>query len=261
MDEAMALFTKAAATTWTKFFQVFDFRRVAELGLPLAEQLVQEEAVRNSTSFFFDPKYDKMFLDQAAAQKAIEPIGGIRGFAAQMAARRMKHFQAAVDSASLIFAHSVLDGVALDYCRATALADPAGWEKYIELRQVKLQELRASKYEAIRWAKIDEHLKELDRQSLMTKIDRLFAVCQPPRDFDPLRDYKFDRDRVETLDTNRHNAVHKEGVDNPLPRGNDDIWFMMSTANYLMAMVNERFGLKMDVAAFVAGMGDDPERR
>ena len=53
--------------------------------------------------------------------------------------------QIGVDAASIVFAHSVLDAAALDYCRVTALVAPGDWESVIDQRQVKLSDLRGAK--------------------------------------------------------------------------------------------------------------------
>ncbi len=170
-----------------------------------------------------------------------------------MAETQMSKFQKSVDAGSLIFAHSVLDAVAFDYCRVTALVSPLSWERFVDQKPIKLQEFRNQAYEALLKAKIDEYFQVLDRSPLLTKVDRLFEVCKPPDKFSPLRDYEFNRDRLAALDTNRHAVVHKLTLANPLPRGDDDIWFLMSTANYVMAMINERFGLRIDPTKFITG--------
>ncbi len=82
----------------------------------------------------------------------------------------------------------------------------------------------------------------------------MFAVCQPPAGFAPINDYEFDRDRLLTIDKNRHDAVHGQVLANPLPQGDNDIWFLMQTTNYLMAMVNARFDLKIDPMSFITGL-------
>ena len=86
-------------------------------------------------------------------------------------------------------------------------------------------------------------------------VDLLFAICRPDDGFEPIRDFKFNRDRLEQLDEMRHSVVHDKIEANPLPNGDDDIWFMMSNANYLMALINMRFDLKLDVMTFAKGFG------
>jgi hypothetical protein len=50
-------------------------------------------------------------------------------------------FQKAVDLASIVFAHSIFDGVVFDYCRVTALAAPEAWAQCIEKKEFTLKKL------------------------------------------------------------------------------------------------------------------------
>ena len=89
-------------------------------------------------------------------------------------------------------------------------------------------------------------LDDLEKESLIKKVDKLFQICQPHNDYAPIKDYKFSKERLLALDKNRHDIVHKDIPIKPLPGGDDDIWFLFQTTMYLMGLVNMKFGLKMD---------------
>ncbi len=56
----------------------------------------------------------------------------------------------------------------------------------------------------------------------------------------------FDRDRLEEFDEKRHSIVHDQIEIDPLPNGDKGIWFFMNNSNYLMTLLNMRFGLKLN---------------
>lgn len=253
MEEAIEFFTRTVHTSWNRFSDVLTFRHMARLGMPVASRIIHDQFVKFTHELHTNPKYDKLFINKKAAIEAWESIGGLAGLAKSMADNQSKNFEKSVDAASLIFAHSVLDGVALDYCKATAMVSPVSWEQFLDKKQVAMQEIRGKTYESLLKTKVEEHLQALDRESLLAKVERLFALCKPPEGYDPIRDYKYDRDRLLALDRNRHTVIHKLNLENPLPGGDEDISFFMSTANYLMAMIAERFDLRIDTNIFMRG--------
>ena len=248
--EAVVLFSRTWGASLSRFSTILTFRSVAKFGLPAVTEQVLKESTHIAHELFNDPRYDNLFKDKNGV---IELLGGLDRVIEEMTKKKIKIFHYSIDAASLIFAHSILDGVALEYCRTTALASPSSWEGFVSLKQIKLQDIRGSTYDNILRMKIDAHLQALERESLKAKIDRLFAVCHPPAGFAPIDGYGFDGDRLDTLDSNRHEIVHGQGQTNPLPGGDDDIWFLMQTSNYLMLMVNLRYDLKIDPMSTISG--------
>lgn len=241
-DPATDLFTRTFSMTVTRFNMIFSFRSVADIGLQTATDSVLLESVRLSYELFHDPKYHRFFRDKEAALNA---AGGLETIVKRISDNKLGAFKLGVEAASLVFAHSILDAAALDYCRVTSFVSPTSWEGFIEQRKIKLGDMKGRTYDDILRAKLEKLLKDLERQSLLVKVDRLCAVCKPPSGFSPIREYRFDRDRLEMLDRNRHEIVHVDLVD-PLPSGDDDILFFMDTCNYLMELVNQRFNVKID---------------
>lgn len=243
IKDAEELFSRTWGRSVSQFTMIFNFRRLAAYGLPHISDSVLESSMKLANALYDDPEYDHFFRDKEAALKA---LGGADKIAKEMTDNQVKQFQYSVDTASLVFAHSILDSAAMEYCQVTAWASPSSWEQFVKQKQIKLEEVRDSAYEDILQVKIQEYLLALDRESITLKVDRLFAVCKPPDDFAPIDDYRFDNVRLRKFDKDRHEIVHGGPPANPLPNGDNDIWFLMQTSNYFMAMVNNRFGLKMD---------------
>ena len=248
MAEANNLFTESFSSCNSRFAAIFSFREISLLGLPYATTHIYDQSLQYANELFNDPQHDNLFTDK---QGLIDEIGGIEGLGAQMTQDQTKAYTASVDAASLVFAHSVIDSAALNYCHCCALANPQDWEKFVAKKKISVEEIKGLSYDDILKKKVNDYINSLDKESLLTKADRLFQVCSPPRDFSPLDNFCYDRDRLLKLDRMRHEIVHKSSTIPLLPNGNDDIWFLQQSDNYLMALVNSKFDLKINPAHFI----------
>lgn len=202
------LFTQAYNGITSRFTVVYSLRRVADLGMPAATPKVYEEWLAFAHQLFHDPQYEHIFLDKKGALQA---AGGVEGMGQSMAENQLSMFKAAVDAASLVFAHSIVDSAVLEFLRVTAAHNHLDWVPFVEQKQISVSALKDSTYDDIIRDKVAQHIDSLDRQSLLTKVDRLFQICKPEPDFEPMNDYKFDRGRLEKLDCLRHDIVHGSG--------------------------------------------------
>lgn len=228
---------------------VYVFRWMGQLGLPYAtshaawqhERTVEHLATadENAELFNVDRKQlrEQGYFDQMA--KAITEQSVIT-------------FESALDAASLIFAHSVLDGAAFDWCRVCVLASPEDFMPYVDQKKLTVAEVRAAPLSELKNKVIDAYLGALERESLLKKLDIVFALCRPSPDFVGVTGYRFDRDRLAGLDNLRHDYVHRGGLGGRLPRGDDDVYFLWQTSNYLLRLVLRRYAIRLDPDAMAA---------
>lgn len=163
---------------------------------------------------------------------------------------------AQVDAATLIFYHSILDGVAFDCLRVTALQAPRDWEKELAGMQVGLLEARDQPYEQLLRAKLSKRLAELERESLLTKVDRLFARCTPEPNWSPMHGYAYDRSRISQFDDQRHEIVHGAAVGKPLalfPVTDESLFYLLRTGIFFIGLINMRYGLQIDPNVWKVG--------
>jgi hypothetical protein len=151
-----------------------------------------------------------------------------------------------LDAATILFAHSMVDGAAFDYCRVTVLHAPADWESDILNKRVPLETVRDELYEKIRQMKIDAALEDLEMESLRKKIDRLHARCKPEQGWSPMTGYEFNLERIEQLDRLRQDIVHGDALGRPINAVEDELDYMNRTCMYFLGLVNLRYGLKID---------------
>jgi hypothetical protein len=154
-------------------------------------------------------------------------------------------FESALDAATLIFAHSVLDSAALDWCRVCALAEPEDFMPHIDQKKVTLSEVQRAEYSELRETAINGYLDRLEREPLIKKLDLIFSLCPPSPTFVGIEDYRYDRDRIIALDNLRHDYVHRGALSVRLPRGDDDLSFLSLTDAFLLFLVIQRFGIRL----------------
>jgi hypothetical protein len=156
---------------------------------------------------------------------------------------------AQVDAATLIFYHSILDGLAFDCLRVTALQAPRDWENELSGMQVGLLEARDQTYEQLLRAKVNKRLGELERESLLTKVGKLFARCKPEPKWSPMHGYAYDQTRIKQFDDQRHEIVHGAAIGRPLalfPVTDASLFYLLRTGMFFVLLINMRYGLRID---------------
>lgn len=250
MNEAEILFSNTFMACNSRFAVIFSFREISRLGLPVATLQIYDQYLQFSYELFNDPKNDKFFIDK---QGALNSIGGVEALGSKMAQDQLKNYKASVDAASLIFAHSILDNAVWNYCKCCALVSHIDWQKFVTGKKFTLDEILQESKDELLARKVNEYVESLDRESIIAKAQKLFEICQPPAGFSPLHNYNYDNERLKLLDDLRHEIIHKSTSVPVLPSGDDDIRFLQNTANYYMAVVNEKYKLKLDPSHIMKG--------
>ena len=242
--KANELFTKTFFRSIQRFNEIITFRRTSKMGFSQALNSVQQESYQTAMEFYHDVKYKDIFIDKEGVFKA---AGGIQGLAKKLTEQQFKSYQKSIDEASVVLAHSALDSAAFEYCRVIELiAPPEKWMTNIKNKKATISEINETGYDVLIQQKISKFVASLDRGSLLEKINQLFKLCEPSNAFDPIKDYKFNKERIEKFDLMRHKIVHEEGLTSPLQNCDKEIIYMMDTSNFLMSLVNHRYNLKID---------------
>ncbi len=104
--------------------------------------------------------------------------------------------------------------------------------------------------------KIDKYLEDLERKSLITKIDQLYKMCKPSGKHSFIRNYKFDQAKIKEIDTLRHEIIHGKGLSAPLPDCTQKIKYLLDTTNNLMGLVNDKYNVRMNPTAWKESLKD-----
>jgi hypothetical protein len=204
-------------------------------------------------SVFEDPMYAGLLVDIDPAQAT--PVKSAPDYSklGEVGAKAIFDTSyASLDGAVLVFYHSLLDGLVFDCCRVTALHAPRDWEQDLKATQVQLHDAKSKPYDELLQVKLDERLEKLERESLLTKANRLFARCNPSSDWSPMVGYAYDGERLKGFDDQRHEIVHGKALGRPLTLfqiSDDNVYYIQRTGLYFLGLLNLKYGLKPDSAA------------
>jgi hypothetical protein len=198
-DDPNKLFTKIFFTLAGAPGDVSSLRRIAKFASAEVEAQIVQENTEWLEAFIDDPKNDAVFIDKA---KFLESQGTPAAMAEKLAAKELATFQGSIDSASLVFMHSALDGGMLDLFRVIHQADPTALTGAVEAKQSSLKDVHEKGYEALRNDHIADFIKQMDRKSLIEKTDKL-RVAWKPEGYER-QGYAFDRELLVKIDELRH---------------------------------------------------------
>src|ERR1700730_9744635 len=128
MTDAEKLFNQIVRRCFNRWSFILSFRITSNQGMEAARKKIEAEKITFVNDLLHAQGYDSLFLDKEGFFKAILPEQLVE----IMTNETIRQSQIGVDAASIVFAHSVLDGAAFDYCRVTALIAPHDWESVID---------------------------------------------------------------------------------------------------------------------------------
>lgn len=238
-EQAELLFTQIFWRIAQQFNQISVFRRISAYGIPH----LQAEAIDAAYLMALSNELDDIFLDKKGF---FEGMGGVEAFASKVAEIHSSNYQVSVDSASIILAHSILDSVAFDCIRVIEKVAPLeDWEPFVSKRQISLEDLKGLNYETACNVKICKYIEDLERRSILEKIDKLFEICKPAADFSFVKNYKYDRERVDAFDNLRHEIIHGKGLSSPVQGCEKEIEYTKRTSSFLMGLVYKKYGVRI----------------
>lgn len=157
----------------------------------------------------------------------------------------------AIDAASLIFMHSVLDDALDSFCRISAMHSPDDWEGEVDRKVVELRDIKNKPYSDLLQDALKKRLRDLRKESLLDKCEVLHRICKPPTQFTPIKGHKFDGDYLEAIDKKRHAVVHSGNLGKELKDIEKDLLYLRDTANYFLNLINYKYGIKLNPNAMV----------
>jgi len=102
---------------------------------------VSERWVEGINQAMIDPKIKDVF--ESGNPPLQEKL--MRNIAEAFAKRSLRIAKQTADSASLIFSHSMLDGIVSDACQISFLAHPSDWHRFVYDRKIELGSLVSGK--------------------------------------------------------------------------------------------------------------------
>jgi hypothetical protein len=224
------------------------FRRLSELGMPYAQVQLGRANRRQIEEMITSGEMDDFFTNR---EEALAFFGGPDSMAEKMTVRQVAGYQSSVDAASIVFAHSAVDAAVSELCWISALADPTDWEPWINAKKVSLADIQTQEYAILRSQILQTYLEGFERESLITRSNRLFAICRPAESLEIVKGFRFNSSRLSEIDNLRHDIVHGLRWKKPADDTASDIEFLFNSASHLWGMLHYKYGLQIDVRHIV----------
>src|SRR5258708_6948535 len=135
---------------------------------------------------------------------------------------------------------------AWSYLKVCSLAAPADWDAILKDRKVAFTSVGKSP-ELIRAELINERLEQLERESLVKKVDLLFQLCTPPKDFAPINNYAYDRERLLAIDNASQRFVNATERANPIQIIRQIFDYFPKQPNFLLGPVNTKNAVNVNL--------------
>jgi hypothetical protein len=245
MTTAEDIFSEAFGRFMSNWSFVISLRLVSEVALPLAAKALAPTHADAIEAIAADPNYSKILVNLDGSRSPWSEEFK-RLMSTGITVTVVSNARKAIDAASLVFAQSMLDDSAWSYCRVCALIGPQDWEPFVEAKKIEFAAVRGRSSDAIRDELIQTALSQLERESLLKKVDMLFQLCTPPKNFAPIENYTFERNRLEAIDNKRHRIIHANGLKAELENVDDDLEYVRKTSNFLMGLVHQKYGVQIN---------------
>lgn len=244
MVEAIRLFSRASVRALEFLGTISAARQTVEKTMPHGKKALELENIDTVLDMLSDSKLSKIFKDPAAMI-----AGEYREFAKRITDQSIASASSLVSAASLVFAHGVFDATLFDYCRVSALWAWKDWLELVKNRKVSIGDVEQERKYRTLLKSVDGYLVQLERESILKKADLLHQVIKPGDYRTSVRDYAYSRDRLESIDLARHDAVHRLRFREGFGEIDETISYLRKTVVYFMGVLHYRYGLKIDLNA------------
>lgn len=227
------------------FTNIRTFRKVALAGLPAASVQIHKQysefpAFLDSSGWHFSDR-----------EMALSPEFR-REFADTMSKQLKLNAQAAIDAASLVLAHSVLDDAASEGCRISSRAEPNDWRTAIEGKKVTLRCIKETAVEDVYAQYLREHIEQLQKEPLMKRLELLNQKCQPVPSLTIYRKpYNYDPGRVKALDNMRHEVIHRVEITKNFPTIESDLEFLENTCRFVVWLLMQHHRIPLSAQDWI----------
>ncbi|MBV8658701.1 MAG: hypothetical protein JO142_12830 [Burkholderiales bacterium] len=241
------LFAKIFNRLTIGWHEVETFRKIGKYGLPDASAQYYVEQEDFVAELIADENLSKCLVDV----KTFVEDGHASRTPDFLTKSAISVFRLHLDSASLVFAHSILDAALLDLCDVCSMLAPRDWLPVLALKKVDIGSVFNKGMDDLLHELIQKKLEELERESLLKKVDLIFQLCQPDGRVVEPAGFRFDRDRLLSLDGFRHEIVHSNGKRDDSRDIDADLEFMRNCGLHLWCHVNLRYGIRLDPNLFL----------
>jgi hypothetical protein len=214
-------------------------RNVAALGMPYAKNIVEVQHKSFVSDLADSGHLEKLIIGIKDADDLKKTADFVRE---NLTEQTMKNASYSVDSASLVFAHTVLEDGINSYLGITSHFATDFWKDWVKKRQFDLEAVMKHGLDDVVGKIIRKEIGSIRRnKSLVEKANLLLAICKPPTK-DPF--YTFDEAQLKAIDKLRQDIVHGDLLGSEIAEIATKLTYLRDTWMYFFKMMNETFGLR-----------------
>jgi hypothetical protein len=214
------------------------YAEVAPEAVAAAADAIYERQLKVTNWLLDMPGSERYFGDK----KAFRAAGKHLIAAKTVAAGKVTDAASFARSSAFVFAHSVLDASITSVCEAAALIKPDDWIGYVENQQVTIAEIQSRASQELTFDRLAGFIRQLSRESIAKRMERLLNVLKPGKDYDGIQDYRLDLETIEGYDRTRQDIIHKRRFDIQLDRLEDAITYIEKSFSYFLFLTLWRHG-------------------
>jgi hypothetical protein len=130
--------------------------------------------------------------------------------------------------------------------KITVLVGRDDWFPFVEKKQIVLADLQKYSRDEILCREIDDFFNKLERESVLKRLDTLFAVIgsQVINNHKTSPAYKYDRERISQIDKDRHRVAHRDSLDYNPPTLNGDVQYLLTILIFLSSLLIDKYGIQ-----------------
>lgn len=216
--------------------------RYVEKALQYAGDQIVFDEVETYQQMSKNPAFANIFShNQAELQD-----GSYRKRVGGVVTSELENVLARTAAASLVFAHSVFEDCVYGLLKIAVLVGRDDWLPFVEKKQITVADLQKFSRDEILCREIDDCFNKMERQSVLKKLDALFAVIGDGviNNHQPMPTYKYDRERISQIDEDRHRVAHRDSLDYNPPTLNGDVQYLLTTMIFLSSLLIDKYGIR-----------------
>jgi hypothetical protein len=175
-----------------------------------------------------------------------ENQGFVRVASQTVAHRSIRISEQVIDSAALVFAHTILDGTLSDCCSISFEAEPADWFQFVKNRKVEIDELLKSSAKDIGREEALQFVNQQKRESIIKRLNLLNSVCIPRLKGEKSATSWIKQDQLEAFDQLRHRLIREQAFAEKFTGVEDQVLFAGLVGLSALWLVGKAYGLRAD---------------
>lgn len=153
----------------------------------------------------------------------------------------------ALGSASIIFAHAVVDSVLHQLCSLLVRVDEGPFVRFVSEKKVAFKEVESRRRIDIRKRIMQDFLEHFRMESLLRKCDRLFQILKPSKIRGVLDSYSYSRKLMQSIDDWRHKLLHGLRFGQCEYNSQTMVDFLLNTAEFFIRIAGKKYKLHIDL--------------